>query len=491
MNSRHFIFATSLCIYLLVTPGVKSEKLVSSVGKNPIGTAIEDNISSTKSSISTIPLIKKYSCGSSACMLDLSLIDVKAKKIAVEVGLLETHLMTFERKGIATMEGHWYGESGFSYLSLQKKGTGPNENDLWFGILYDREDNIYYDISPDASGTLILSHARLGTDIPPDLFIEPDNYSMLLTTTGNASKAGDQTTLADDGSVIDILMVWTSGAECRASNLANDCTLTSATETNMRGKIASVISLSNQVYTNSGISTKLNLVYAYRDLTYKWDYQNDCTQALYHLTYPNDGQMDDVHQKRSDYKADMVQLITVPCSYCGIAWVATPPLKEYAFSVITTNCMDLSSPHELGHNMGCYHDRGTDNKCSDVGFNFGYRNPTHSFRDVMAYDCISSYCKCNFNCGTSGCTRAPYISNIVSLYNTFPIGNDQNNCARTINENRQLIASFFQSTNAPAGKPVQPRAPNPVPTQKPISTKKSTKKSKETSKGKKRIHGKK
>mmetsp|Transcript_7495 Transcript_7495/g.10877 ORF Transcript_7495/g.10877 Transcript_7495/m.10877 type:complete len:181 (-) Transcript_7495:582-1124(-) len=165
--------------------------------------------------------------------------------------------------------------------------------------------------------------------------------------------AGYQTTLADDGSVIDILVVWTSGAECTASSKAAGCALTSKTEQNMRGKIDSMITLSNQVYTNSGILTKLNLTYAYRDLNYTWDYQNKCEDAIYHLTSPKDGYMDDEHEYRLKYKADMIQLITVPCSYCGIAWPGypNPIVAAKAFSVVTTDCMDLSSTHELGHNM--------------------------------------------------------------------------------------------------------------------------------------------
>ena len=120
----------------------------------------------------------------------------------------------------------------------------------------------------------------------------------------------------------------------------------------MRGKIDSMITLSNQVYTNSGILTKLNLTFAYRQLNYTWDYQTKCEDAIYHITSPTDGYMDDVHEYRLMYKADLVQLITVPCSYCGIAWPGYPnPLVAKAFFVITTDCMDLSSTNEIGHDI--------------------------------------------------------------------------------------------------------------------------------------------
>jgi len=155
MKSRSFIIATSFCIYSLATTSVKSEKPVASISerKVQIVTAAQDNTTTSHILISTVPFIKKYSCDRSACKLDLALIDIKAEMIAVEVGLLGTHLKTFKSKGSTSMVGHWYGESGFSYLNLLKKGTGPIGNALWFGILYDGENDIYYDISPDASAT--------------------------------------------------------------------------------------------------------------------------------------------------------------------------------------------------------------------------------------------------------------------------------------------------------------------------------------------------
>ncbi len=66
----------------------------------------------------------------------------------------------------------------------------------------------------------------------------------------------------------------------------------------------------------------------------------------------------------------------------------------------------------------------------------------------MSYDCDA--CVCNYNCGTNKCQRAARISNTNFLYNGFPIGDASNNCARTINENKSKIASFFDSlTSSP------------------------------------------
>jgi len=95
-------------------------------------------------------------------------------------------------------------------------------------------------------------------------------------------------------------------------------------------------------------------------------------------------------------------------------------------------------------NKGCWHDRASGNQCSDPGYNFGYKNPKQGFRDIMSYDCPD--CACNYNCGATTCPTAARISNTKLKYNNFPIGNAQNNCAQTINDNSVTIASFFVSS---------------------------------------------
>jgi hypothetical protein len=97
--------------------------------------------------------------------------------------------------------------------------------------------------------------------------------------------------------------------------------------------------------------------------------------------------------------------------------------------------------------QGCNHDRAADNMCSDAGYNFGYKNPTQRFTDIMSYDCPA--CECNYNCGNDHCPTAARISNTEFLYNGFPIGDSKNNCARTINEIKSTIASYYDSSKPP------------------------------------------
>jgi hypothetical protein len=322
---------------------------------------------------SHVPGAKKTSCRGRTCTLDLSMIDLSAKELFFEVGstgistidrsaieaaategLGATRFKTFRRSGKGMKKGHWNGESGFSYLNLLQQGTGPSGTNLWFGTMYDGENDVYYDISPDANGTSIVSNAKHGSERPRPMGIKfpvsKDSSTFSNTSTSVEFQQGHRQ-LVDDGSMIDIMVVWTLGAECKASSLDFDCSVTSQTETNMRGKIDAMIAGINQVYVNSGILTQLRLVYAYRHPSYKWDAQQNCDDALGHLTSPDDGHLDDVHSYRSQYRADMVQLIHAPCVYCGKAW-SWPVQFNLAFSVITSACTDaFVSAHELGHNM--------------------------------------------------------------------------------------------------------------------------------------------
>ena len=142
--------------------------------------------------------------------------------------------------------------------------------------------------------------------------------------------------LADDlGGNLDIMVVWTKNSECKKSGLDAGCDLTQQTEENMRGHIDLAVAETNVAFDNSGINTQLRLVHAYRDGTYVemagTDYET-FSSALDSITLTADGVMDDVHDKRDLYGADLVaMLIDDVGSIGGLAWVG--PYTQFMFSV--------------------------------------------------------------------------------------------------------------------------------------------------------------
>lgn len=149
----------------------------------------------------------------------------------------------------------------------------------------------------------------------------------------------------------DIMVIWTTNAECRASGLPRGCTLTSQTETNMRGLIDLAVSETNVAYDASGVDMQLRLVFAFRDPNYQEASTSAYTTALTQITNPSDGVLDYVHNLRSQYGADLVSMLIDDNTYCGIAWVG--PALNYMFSVVNWMCATgyYSFGHETGHNM--------------------------------------------------------------------------------------------------------------------------------------------
>ena len=228
----------------------------------------------------------------------------------------------------------------------------------------------------------------------------------------------------DDGSVIDVLVVYTPLARQAAGGTAA-----------IEAEIDLAFANTNTAYTNSLIGMQLNLIYV-EEIAY--NEAGSYVDHLYRLTDPADGYMDEVHTLRDQYGADMVALLVADGEYCGVAWLMqtlSPAFEQYAFSVTTWYCAaNFVLAHELGHNQGCCHDR--DNCGQGVfDYSYGYRffgNGGQQWRTVMSY---------------SPGTRIPHFSNPDVLFDGQPTGvppgnpDDADN-ALTINQTAFTIANF-------------------------------------------------
>jgi len=173
-------------------------------------------------------------------------------------------------------------------------------------------------------------------------------------TSGLKGSAKNQTRrgLLDDlGGNMDILVLWTKAAECKNSDLEVGCTVDGATEANMLGLVDAAIEETNVAYLMSGIQTSLRLVHAYREPSYVESSSSAFNNALNAITSTSDGVMDDVHQKRTEYGADIVAMLIDDGQYCGIGWIG--PRIDLMFSVTAWNCATggYTFAHEVGHNM--------------------------------------------------------------------------------------------------------------------------------------------
>jgi hypothetical protein len=219
--------------------------------------------------------------------------------------------------------------------------------------------------------------------------------------------------MLDDGSTIDIMVVYTAAA---------------AVGGNIAAEIQLAIAETNQSYDNSGINPNMNLVHtAQVTYTESGNIQTDRNR----LQNKTDGYMDNVHALRDTYGADMVTLwVANGGGYCGIAYIMTTvstTFENYGFQVTARNCATgyYSFGHEFGHIQSARHDWYVDpTNNSPYTYNHGYVDPGNAWRTIMAY---------GNDCG--GCTRVQYWSTL-------------NNTAWTVANFRQSGASILADIKA-------------------------------------------
>lgn len=118
--------------------------------------------------------------------------------------------------------------------------------------------------------------------------------------------------------------------------------------------------------------------------------KKDMSTDLARLQRTNDGKLDSAHGLRDKEKADFVKLVVDDRDpdRCGIAYLSpkssTP--AAFAFSVTRWDCIspNYTFGHELGHNLGLAHARGSAAVSPFLPFGWGYYEPGGLFRTVMA-----------------------------------------------------------------------------------------------------------
>lgn len=124
--------------------------------------------------------------------------------------------------------------------------------------------------------------------------------------------------------------------------------------------------------------------------------------ALNRIASGTDGIMDEVHVMRSDANADLVcfAMCAIDGNNSGVGYILNSPgdvfNATWGFSVVNFWYMNSNSTfsHEIGHNIGCNHDRdhayAVDGSSAGnvYAYSYGYRfygNDGQQYRTIMAY----------------------------------------------------------------------------------------------------------
>ncbi len=202
------------------------------------------------------------------------------------------------------------------------------------------------------------------------------------------------------------------------------------------------ITQANQAYADSQISASLKLVH--RGLV-SYNESGSASTDIYRLQDPADGYIDEVHQIRDCVGADIVSMFVDGFNACGIGFLMCcggyEGFEEYAFNVVDKDCVpNFTFAHEVGHNVGCHHDRDNAGGGAAFSYSYGYRTPNQVYRTVMAY---------------SPGTRIGYFSNPGVSYQGYVLGvplgqSGETHNALTITNTAPIAEQFRDGPACPA-----------------------------------------
>ncbi|XP_059084645.1 peptidyl-Asp metalloendopeptidase-like [Tigriopus californicus] len=200
-----------------------------------------------------------------------------------------------------------------------------------------------------------------------------------------------------------------------------------AAESNVNVYISNMIAQANACFKNSQTQFRLRLL---------------CTEQLNNIT-ENQPKADILYQFEAIKEnaanlrgtADFAHLLVENASACGVAF-AGGPLRAFGMSKRSCAIAYYTFSHEIGHNLGCWHDRARYEVDKSDNYYYGDLIPGTGHRTTLAYS-------------------APNYRSTVNLYSnpdvTFqnvPVGDDRNNCARTVRENARAHANVGSDTNS-------------------------------------------
>ena len=237
-----------------------------------------------------------------------------------------------------------------------------------------------FKLEPRANGSHVLSEVKNTAPLP-----ESDPIPAADTTSSATTDSTASTSVAapSNGSVQDLLVAYTPAVQALYGTAGVDALIINA------------VAETNQAYSNSKMTTRLNLV---RTVLTNYTESGSMQTDLDRLRVTNDGYMDELHTLRNNVGADLVSLIATSTDWCGYAYIMhelSATLQSWAFSALYHGCAtgNLVFAHEIGHNQGAQHDIANSGDVSLVfPYAHGYQDPNNSFRTIMAYDCPNGGC---------------------------------------------------------------------------------------------------
>ncbi len=266
-------------------------------------------------------------------------------------------------------------------------------------------------------------------DDQPQLPDEPDVRKSFTDPdiVNNTSVGGDAKSTGE--CLIRVLVAYTPQARVSVANILLE--------------IMNLVNLANTGYTNSGVNFQIELAHVYLTSYLEGSASMSthlCRFASTLLTPPCGGYMNEVHSKRSLWKAD--QCVLIVSSGTGIAYTSLSYSSQFSVTGIGT-FNNFTFHHELAHNAKCTHALNQSTQPGSIPYS-GYGHPSGCFRTVMAYQDA---------CGAGSCHRQNIFSADAIDWSCGDIvrsrGNQQSKNTERLNLSRNTIRGFeVVSSNA-------------------------------------------
>jgi Metallo-peptidase family M12B Reprolysin-like len=253
--------------------------------------------------------------------------------------------------------------------------------------------------------------------------VQPDTLRReldpVLRSDGSVSQSADVTAGLDDGTTIDVLLLYTIAARARAGGDAQ-----------IEAVASQIISDSNTIFARSAVVPRFRLA---GSAPLPYTEAPSMETDLLRLTDSSVAQ-----GLRNDTRADLVQLLvsSPDLNACGVGWLLTGPSANFeAYSVADVSCVGQYTPtHEMGHNMGSHHAPEDGATGTALPFSYAYKDPVRGFRTVMACPCAGV-----------DCPRIPNFSNPSVPHDGHTTGSTNQNNALSVNMAAFTVANWRQA----------------------------------------------
>ena len=356
---------------------------------------------------------------------------------AIRLDLFETTLdavveqASVNRLGTISIRGRLedFPKGYFSISTTRSKSLAivriPEKNQQ-YKIVYNPLTKAHYMAEMDPAGVDILDG---GPPLLPEKGRKTSRspLSAGVNTQGNAPDDEDVT--------ITIMVVYTSAAKDWADDSGGG----------IENVISEAMALTQLVLDNSKTHTQLELVYAGEVTDSETGSSRD---ILRDLTEAGNGYMDEVHDWRDNYNADLVTLFANVGDLGGISYQLTNEAgdPEYGFSLVrvqqAARDVNHTFAHEIGHNLGLGH-----HKEQNVEPGPGLFDYSAAWRWQGGggnwYSTVMAYTEGRYYADDNDSTMLPYFSNPDVYHEGRPTGHyrDGDN-ARTVRQTRHVVAAY-------------------------------------------------